>query len=151
MEDWEDGLLEEIVLVGREEEEDPAIAEETVWDISGCICERMVAIRSDWENEDDPEEEDDPAEEADPKEDDDPDVCCPATVDVTVCEIRGCICDTTDDTKSDWRFVDELPEEESTVLEENPENELPPNEPNEDKLSDDISNKLEEIPDDIPD
>ena len=88
MEDWEDGLLEE--EVGREEEEDPAIAEETVWVISGCICERMVAIRSDWEN-DDPEEEvdpeeDDPEEEDNPKDDDDadPDVCCPATADVTV-------------------------------------------------------------------
>ena len=52
---------------------------------------------------------------------------------------------------SEWRFVDELPEEESTVLEEIPENELPPDEPNEDKVSDDVSNKLEEIPDDIPD
>ena len=103
MEDWEDGLLEEIVLVGREEEEDPAIAEETVWDISGCICERMVAIRSDWENEDDPEEEADPEEEDNPEEDDDPDpdVCCPATADDTVWEIRGCICDTTEDTMSD--------------------------------------------------
>ena len=80
MEDWEDGLLEEIVLVGREEEEDPAIAEETVWDISGCIWERMEAIRSDWEKDDDPEEEDDPEEDDDP----DPDVCCPETADVTV-------------------------------------------------------------------
>ena len=148
MEDLEDGLLEEIVLVGREEEEDPAIAEETVWDISGCICERMVAIRSDWENEDDdPEEEDDSEEDDHP----DPNVCCPATADVTVCEIRGCICDTTDETMSDWRFVDELPELESTVLEEIPENELPPDEPNEDEVSDDVPNKLEEIPDDIAD
>jgi hypothetical protein len=71
MEDWEDGLLEEIVLAGREEEEDPAIAEETVWDISGCICERMVAIRSDWDKDDDPKEEDDP-EEDNPEEEDDP-------------------------------------------------------------------------------
>ena len=50
----------------------------------------MVAIRSDWEN-DDPEEEvdpeeDDPEEEDNPEDDDDadPDVCCPATADVTV-------------------------------------------------------------------
>ena len=72
--------MEEILLEGREEEEDPAIAEETVWDIRGCICERMVAIRSDWEEDDNPEEEDDPKKEADP----DPDVCCPETADVTV-------------------------------------------------------------------
>ena len=89
----------------EKEEDDPAIAEETVWDISGWMCEMMEAIRSDWESEDpeeedDPEEDDDPEEKADP-EDDDPDVCCPATADVTVCEIRGCICDTTDDTMSD--------------------------------------------------
>ena len=63
-------------------EEDPAIAEETVWDISGCIWERMEAIRSDWEKDDDTEEEDDPEEDADP------DVCCPETADVTVWEIR---------------------------------------------------------------
>ena len=128
MEDWEDGLLEEIVLVGREEEEDPAIAEETVWDISGCICERMVAIRSDWENEDDPEEEADPEEEDNPEEDDDPDpdVCCPATADVTVWEIRGFICDTTEDTMSDWRDDDELPEDDSKPV---PDNELPEEEP----------------------
>ena len=104
MEDWEgdrvDDRVEEIVLEEREEE-DPAIDEETVWDISGWICVRMVAIRSDWESDDDPEEEDEPEEEADPKDDDKPDVCCPATADVTVCEIRGCICDTTDDTMSD--------------------------------------------------
>ena len=44
--DWEEGLVEEevdeveeILEVGRggEEEEDPDMAEETVWDISGCI------------------------------------------------------------------------------------------------------------------
>ena len=131
-------------------------AEETVWDISGCICERMVAIRSDWENEDKPEEEDypeedDPEEEDNPEDDDDtdPDVCCPATADVTVWEIRGCICDTTDDTMSDWRLDDELPDEEPTVLEEIPEDEIPDEEPN---VPDDVPNKLEEIPDEeLPD
>ena len=30
--------------------EEPAISKETVLDISGCICERMLAIRSDWED-----------------------------------------------------------------------------------------------------
>jgi len=44
--DWEEGLLdaveeglveEEIVEAGREEEDVPAMAEVTVWDISGCI------------------------------------------------------------------------------------------------------------------
>ena len=75
--DWEEGLVEvveEMVEVGLEEDEDPAIAEETVWDISGCIWERMEAIRSDCEDDDDPEEDVDV----------DPDDCCPATADVTV-------------------------------------------------------------------
>ena len=70
--DWEEGLVE--VVEEMVEDEDPAIAEETVWDISGCIWERMEAIRSDCEDDVDPEEDVDV----------DPDDCCPVTSDVTV-------------------------------------------------------------------
>ena len=84
----EDGLAEilEVVEVGggREEEEDPPIAEETVWDIRGCIWESIVAIRSDWEEDDDPEKDDDPDEDEDPEADGDPDNACCPTADVTV-------------------------------------------------------------------
>ena len=85
---------EEMVDVGRgrEEDEEPAMVEETVWDISGCIWDRIVAIRSDCEKEEDPEEDvdvdPDPEEEEEPREDvnddPDPDACCPPTADVTV-------------------------------------------------------------------
>jgi len=54
---------------------------------------------------------------------------------VTVCEIRGCICDTTADTRSDWRsdcwdeetpeLLDDPDDEPNVVLGEIPEDDVP--------------------------